>query len=85
MFPAPHEDLLKAHYQTSMFPSVAAAAQPLGHDDYDDDDDPELPEIAPIRNEAVTIWADDPTVGRPIDVEERDTSSAGTPKCKDVG
>jgi hypothetical protein len=58
MYPSPHTELLKAHFQTSIFASLSAAAEPL--DDDDDDDEPELPEILSNHNEAVRIWADDP-------------------------
>jgi len=44
LYPAPHHDLLGAHYQTSIFASLSAAAEPLDNDD-DDSDDEELPEI----------------------------------------
>ena len=40
MYPGPHHDLLRAHYQTSIFASLSAAVEPL-----DDDDDEELPEL----------------------------------------
>jgi len=61
MYPGPHHDLREAHYQTSIFASLSAAAEPLDDDDDDDDDDDEeLPEILSNHNEAVGIWADDP-------------------------
>jgi len=38
MYPHPHHDLLKAHYQASIFTSLSAATEPL-HDEDDDTDD----------------------------------------------
>jgi len=64
LYPAPHHDLLRAHYQTSIFASLSAAAEPLDDDDDDDDnddDDEELPEIPSTGHyEAIKIWANDP-------------------------
>ena len=71
-YPSPHNDLLAAHFQTSIFASLSAATEPLDDnndnedededdDDYDndnDDDERELP--SNHNNEAVRIWADDP-------------------------
>ena len=51
MYPVPHHDLLRAHYQTSIFASLSAVAEPLDDDDDDDDDEPELlPEIPSNHN-----------------------------------
>jgi hypothetical protein len=41
MFPAPHHDLLRAHFQTSIFASLSAAAEPLDDDEDEDEDDEE--------------------------------------------
>ena len=80
MYPGPHQELLSAHFQTSVFASLSAAAEPLELDD-DDEDDEELPSD---HNEAVGIWASDssqyPLVEWSPDIEEWDNSSP----CKDV-
>ena len=79
MFPDPHHELLKTHFQTSIFASLSAAAEPLDDDNDDDDgDDEELPEIPSDHNEAVRIWASR------LDNEERDNSNPRVSKCKDV-
>jgi hypothetical protein len=62
IYPGPYEDLLKAHFQTSIFSSVAAV-EPLEDNDNNDDDndgndgddDWELVEITPIHIEAIRI------------------------------
>jgi len=89
MYPGPHHDLLEAHYETSIFASLSAAAEPLDDDDGDDgEEEEELAEISSDRNEAVGIWAGDPDQYPPVewrlDNEERDNSSSGVPKCEDV-
>jgi hypothetical protein len=78
LYPSPHIELLKAHFQTSIFASLSAAAEPL---DEDGDDELELPEIpSNHNNEAVRIWVDDPNRYPPaewrLDNEERDKSTA---------
>jgi hypothetical protein len=88
LYPSPHNELLKAHFQTSIFASLSAAAEPLDEDD-DDDDEPELPEIPSNHdNEAVRVWVDDPNRYPPaewrLDNEERDKSTAGVSNRKDV-
>jgi hypothetical protein len=83
MYPAPQEELLQAHFQTSIFSSLSAAAEPL---EDDDDDDLELPELPSIHNEAVRIWVNDPNRYPPpewaLDVEDK--YSARVSKYKDV-
>jgi hypothetical protein len=60
LYPSPHKELIKAHFQTSIFTSLSAPVEPLGEDD-DDDDELELPELPSSHdNEAVRIWANDP-------------------------
>jgi hypothetical protein len=57
-YPAPHKELLKAHFETALSVSLtaAAAAEPL--DNYDDEyDEDEVSDIAHIPNDAVKIWA----------------------------
>ena len=80
MYPCPHQELLRAHFQTSVFASLSAAAEPLELDD----DDEGLPEISSDHNEAVGIWASDSSQYPPVewrpDIEERDNSSP----CRDV-
>ena len=55
MYPAPHHELLRAHYQTSIFASLSAAAKPLDDDDDDNDHNKDLPDIPSDHNEAVGI------------------------------
>ncbi|KAF5375929.1 hypothetical protein D9615_008225 [Tricholomella constricta] len=87
LYPSPHKELLEAHFQTSIFTSLSAAAEPS--DDDDDDDELEFPEIPSNHdNEAVRIWAEDPDRYPPaewrLDDEEWDTSTAGVPDPRDV-
>jgi hypothetical protein len=90
-YPSPHPDLLKAHYQTSIFASLTAAAEPLDDDDDEEEEEEEdLPEISSNHNEAVGIWAEDanryPLVDwrlESLENEERDISSPGV-EMKDV-
>ena len=89
MYPSPHNELLKAHYQASIFASLSAAAEPLDVVVDDDDDEPELPELpSNYDNEAVRIWADDPNQYPPaewrLDNEKRDKSSPGVSNRRDV-
>jgi hypothetical protein len=58
IYPAPHKELLKAHYQTSVFSSVELL------DDNDDDSGLLIP---PIHNEAIRIWAEDPNQWPPAE------------------
>jgi hypothetical protein len=89
-YPSPHPDLLKAHYQTSIFASLTAAAEPLDDDDDDDEEEEDLPENLSNHNEAVGIWAEDanryPLADwrlESFENEERDISSPGV-EGKDV-
>jgi len=89
MYPSPHQELLRAHFQTSIFASLSAAAEPLDDDDDDDEEeDDELPEISSDHNEAVGIWASDSNRYLPVELglvnEERDNSSSWVLKFKDV-
>ena len=73
-YPAPHNELLRTHFQTSIFTSLSAAAEPS------DGDELELSEISSNHDrEAVSIWADDPYRYPPaewrLDNEERGKSS----------
>ncbi|KAF5375896.1 hypothetical protein D9615_008226 [Tricholomella constricta] len=43
LYPNPHQELLKAHFQTSIFTSLSAAAKPLESDNYDELELPEIP------------------------------------------
>lgn len=82
IYPPPHEDLLKAHYQTSIFSSSAPDDE--GDDDSNshdndnggsgDDDDKDnnydtepLGIIAAVHNEDVRIWAEDPSQWPPAE------------------
>jgi len=82
MYPGPHHELLKAHFQTSIFASLSAAAEPWDDDD-DSDDDEELLEIPSDCNEVIRIWASDPNHRR-LNNEERDNSNPRVSKSKDV-
>ena len=42
MYPGPHHDLLEAHYQTSIFASLSAAAELLDDDDDEEEEEEEL-------------------------------------------
>jgi hypothetical protein len=84
MYPGPHHDLLKAHYQTSIFASLVAGVEPLDDDD-EEEEEKELPEIP---SQPVQIWADDtnryPLGDRKLDNEEQDNSSPGVLKDVEV-
>jgi len=68
MYPAPHHDLLKDHYQTSISASISAAVEPLDDDDGDDDkEEEELLEFSSDHNEAVGIWAGNPNQYPPVE------------------
>jgi len=77
MYPAPHDELLRAHYQTSIFASLSVPAEPLDDDD-DDNDDEDLPEISSDHNEAFGIWVSDSNLYLPVELrldnEDRDLS-----------
>jgi hypothetical protein len=52
MYPPPHDDLLKAHFQTSILASLSATAEPLADDD--DDYDESIPaEVSHVPNDAL--------------------------------
>ena len=96
MYPGPHNELPDAHFQTSIFASLSAPAEPMDEDEDEDenyDDEPELLEIpANHDNEAVSIWAKalqvDPNGYPPaewrLDNEERDKPSPGLSNLKNV-
>ena len=52
-YPALHPDLLRAHFETSVWASMSAAAEPLAGDDEDET------KVSSVLNDAVKTWAND--------------------------
>ena len=79
MYPGPHNELPDAHFQTSIFASLSAPAEPMEEDEDEDEDcgdESELLEIpANHDNEAPAEWR--------LDNEERDKPSPGVSNWKD--